>query len=55
MNPRVRSSSGGGRGDRGHGDGDLELHAGGAVAGDAADEVAVARGGKLDGGVAPPV
>ena len=51
----MRRSSGGGRGDRGHGDGDLELHAGGAVAGDAADEVAVARGGKLDGGVAPPV
>ena len=44
-----------GRGDRGRGDGDLELHAGGAVAGHAADEVALARGGELDGGGAAGV
>ena len=42
-------------GGRGRGDRDLELHAGGAVAGDAAGEVALARGGELDGGGAAGV
>ena len=51
----LAALAGCGRGDRGRGDGDLELHAGGAVAGHAADEVALARGGELDGGASAGV